>query len=65
MPTPCDTFGARQARRFLERKGYARESLHNYRPHKAFLNFLKWKKEVMPFWYLGTAQRARYARQGK
>ena len=26
------TFGERQARRFFERKGYARESLHLYRP---------------------------------
>lgn len=27
-----ETFGARQARRFHERNGYARESLHLYRP---------------------------------
>lgn len=78
MPTPSDTFGERQARRFLARKGYDRASLHNYRPHPAivgrrtrnstrasFMPFGNWKKDVKPFWdlNLGAARRRAKSKQ--
>lgn len=56
-----DTFGQRQARRFHERKGYDRASLHNYRPHAEALNPSARAKRLK-FWFLNLKEDARRRR---
>lgn len=54
-----DTFGQRQARRFKERKGHDRASLHLYRPTRESAQAMSWIKQHKVRWYLDLASARR------